>query len=50
VVIDSSGNVWVPNNWENIPIPANPGGDGLVVFVGLAPPVKTPLNGPPQQP
>jgi hypothetical protein len=50
VVIDSSGNVWVPNNWKNIPIQANPGGDGLVVFIGLAPPVKTPLNGLPQQP
>jgi hypothetical protein len=50
VVIDSSGNVWAPNNWKNIPILENPGGDGLVVFVGLAAPVKTPLNGLPQQP
>jgi streptogramin lyase len=50
VVIDSSGNVWVPNNWKHIPIRANPGGDGLVVFLGLAAPVKTPLIGPPQEP
>jgi hypothetical protein len=28
----------------------NPSGDGLVVFIGLAAPVKTPLLGPPQQP
>ena len=50
VNIDSAGNVWVTNNWKHIPIPENPGGDGLVVFVGLAPPVKTPLIGPPRQP
>ncbi|MEO5361033.1 MAG: NHL repeat-containing protein [Nitrospirota bacterium] len=50
VVIDPSGNVWVANNWKTIPVQTNPGGDGLVVFIGLAAPVKTPLIGTPQQP
>jgi sugar lactone lactonase YvrE len=48
VQVDQSGNVWVANNWESIePIV---GGNGLVEFIGAAPPVKTPLIGPPQQP
>jgi hypothetical protein len=50
VSIDPSGNVWVANNWLIDPVQTNPGGDGLVVFIGLAAPVKTPLIGPPQQP
>jgi len=50
VVIDSSGNLWVADNRKSDPIPTNPGGDGLVEFVGLAGPVKVPLLGPPQQP
>ncbi|MBF0517816.1 MAG: hypothetical protein HQK97_12010 [Nitrospirae bacterium] len=50
VVIDPSGNVWVANNWKSIPVQTNPGGDGLVVFIGLAAPVKTPMIGTPQQP
>jgi sugar lactone lactonase YvrE len=50
VVIDASGNVWVANNWLIDPVQTNPGGDGMVVFIGLAPPVKTPLIGPPRQP
>ena len=50
VVIDASGNVWVADNWKSIPIPTNPGGNGLVEFVGLAAPVKTPMLGPPQTP
>lgn len=50
VSIDPSGNVWLTNNWLIDPIQTNPGGDGLVVFIGLAAPVKTPLLGPPQQP
>jgi hypothetical protein len=50
VVIDPSGNVWVANNWMEVPIQSNPGGRDMVVFVGLAAPVKTPLAGPPQQP
>jgi hypothetical protein len=50
VQIDSSGNVWLANNWKNIPIQANPAGDGLVVYIGLAAPVLTPMIGPPRQP
>ncbi len=50
VVIDPSGNVWVANNWMEVPIQRNPGGHEMVVFVGLATPVKTPMAGPPQQP
>jgi streptogramin lyase len=52
VAIDPSGNVWLANNWvidalENLD---NPGGHEVVVFIGLAAPVKTPLLGPPRQP
>ncbi len=48
VQVDESGNVWVANNWSKLkPIT---GGNGLVEFIGLAGPVKTPLVGPPQRP
>jgi len=60
VVVDPAGNVWVANNWENpeqglkrVPDPAQAtrfGGNGTVVFFGLAKPVKTPLIGPPRAP
>ncbi len=50
VTIDPSGNVWVCNNWLMDPVQTNPGGDGMVVFIGLASPVKAPLIGPPQRP
>ena len=50
VQIDPSGNVWLVNNWEIDPLPTNPGGHQLVVFIGLAAPVKTPLIGPPERP
>jgi hypothetical protein len=47
--IDQAGNVWVVNNWKPDfgsdfpPRTGNPGGDGVVIFVGLAkPPVKPP--------
>jgi hypothetical protein len=42
--IDAAGNVWVVNNWKpNFTTDfdtyhGNPGGDGIVIFVGLAPP------------
>lgn len=42
--IDQAGNVWVVNNWKPRfrtdfePNHGNPGGDGLVIFVGLAKP------------
>jgi hypothetical protein len=52
VQIDPSGNVWVTNNVQT---PGSngaryAGGDGLVEFVGLAAPVKTPLIGLPRRP
>ncbi len=50
VQIDPSGNVWLANNWRTVPLQTNPGGHELVVLVGLAAPVRTPLAGPPQQP
>ncbi|WP_240106862.1 hypothetical protein [Streptomyces sp. MUM 203J] len=49
IQIDPSGNVWLANNWRNIPVQTNPGGREMVVFVGLAAPVRTPLFGPPRQ-
>ncbi len=54
VRIDPSGNVWMTNNWINDAFHpdnvGNPGGHEVVVFIGLAGPVKTPLIGAPRQP
>jgi hypothetical protein len=54
VEIDASGNVWLTNNWIlNAFDPANqnnPGGHELVVFIGLAAPIRMPLIGPPRRP
>lgn len=39
--IDRAGNVWTINNWKPdfiVDATSNPGGDGIVIFVGLAPP------------
>lgn len=48
VQVDPSGNVWVANNWKTLkPVV---GGNGLVEFIGLATPVRTPLIGPPRRP
>jgi sugar lactone lactonase YvrE len=51
VQIDSSGNVWLMNNWiqDALQYQSNPGGHHVVVFIGLAAPIKTPLIGSPQQ-
>jgi sugar lactone lactonase YvrE len=41
LVIDRAGNIWSINNWKpdfDIDVAFNPGGDGIVIFVGLAPP------------
>lgn len=44
--IDQAGNVWVVNNWKPDftddfpPRTGNPGGDGIVIFVGLAKPPR----------
>jgi hypothetical protein len=40
-VIDRAGNVWTINNYKpdfTVDAVANPGGDGILIFVGLAPP------------
>lgn len=54
IQIDTSGNVWAVNNYEEIglfpPGQENPGGHEIVVFIGLAAPVRTPLLGPVRQP
>jgi streptogramin lyase len=42
VVVDQAGNVWSVNNWKpdfDIDIAGNPGADGIIIFVGLAPPL-----------
>ncbi len=42
VNIDQAGNIWFINNWKPDfdidTIGQNPGGDGIIIFVGLAPP------------
>jgi streptogramin lyase len=59
VGIGPAGDVWVTNNWQDWKAvwPGYPealstlgAGQGVVVFYGIAKPVKTPLIGPPQQP
>lgn len=51
VQVDPSGNVWAANNWTTgSPLSQFVGGNGLVEFIGAAPPVATPLIGPPQRP
>ncbi|PZF78639.1 hypothetical protein DK847_02195 [Aestuariivirga litoralis] len=40
--VDMAGNVWVTNNWKPSganDLLLNPGGDGMVIFVGMAAPV-----------
>jgi hypothetical protein len=60
VAVDPAGNLWVANNWDrpdegfkkvpDLALSTRFGGNGTVVFFGLAKPVKTPLIGPPRQP
>jgi streptogramin lyase len=55
IAVDPAGNVWLANNWDqaNVGMMQIPdqalstrfGGNGFVVFFGLAKPVKTPLIG-----
>jgi hypothetical protein len=53
---DMAGNIWAANNWKPSayadvnPNDANPGGDGMVIFVGVAAPTKAPSLGPAQSP
>jgi hypothetical protein len=51
VEIDPSGNVWITNNWKLHPLPLkNPGGYQMVVYIGVAGPLHTPLIGTPRAP
>jgi len=50
VIVDPSGNVWLTNNWKNVPVQTNPGGYQIVAYLGLAAPLKSPQVGPPEQP
>jgi hypothetical protein len=50
VAVDPSGNVWLANNWKNVPIQTNPGGYQIVAYLGLASPLRSPQIGPPEQP
>ena len=59
VGIGPAGDVWVTNNWQNYldamgkvdeAVQTLGAGQGVVVFYGMAKPVKVPLIGPPRQP
>ena len=59
VGIGPAGDLWVTNNWQNYKdamgkvdeaVQTLGAGQGVVVFYGMAKPVKTPLIGPPRQP
>jgi hypothetical protein len=46
--IDPSGNIWMTNNWKIDANPVrNPGANALVIAIGAAGPIATPLIGPP---
>jgi hypothetical protein len=46
--IDPSGNIWLTNNWKLDADPVlNPFGNAIVIVIGAAGPLKTPLIGPP---
>lgn len=50
---DMAGNIWAANNWKPSGLNdllLNPGGDGMVIFVGIAAPTKAPSLGPAQTP
>ncbi len=57
--IDPAGDVWVMNNWQDIDscigtpseaLSTRCGGQGVVIFYGMAKPVRAPQIGPAQQP
>jgi hypothetical protein len=59
VAIGPAGDVWVMNNWQDIDscfrgspeaVSTRCGGQGAVVFFGMAKPIRTPLIGPVKQP
>jgi len=43
IMVDTAGNVWVTNNWIDIPVQTNPGGHQIVAFIGAAAPVDPPV-------
>jgi hypothetical protein len=46
--VDRSGNLWVMNNWKQNPNPdLNPGSNSIVILIGAAAPLSTPVIGPP---
>jgi hypothetical protein len=59
VDVDPAGNVWVTNNWQDIDscvgtpndaVSTRCGGQGVVIFYGMAKPVHAPQIGPARQP
>lgn len=57
IAVDPAGNVWVMNNWQDIAscigkpqeaISTRCGGQGVVIFYGMAKPVRSPQIGPAQ--
>jgi hypothetical protein len=59
IAVDPAGNVWAMNNWQDIDSCMGPpdealstrcGGQGVVIFYGMAKPVRAPQIGPARQP
>ncbi len=59
IAVDPAGNVWAINNWQDIDscvgtpneaLSTRCGGQGVVVFYGMAKPVRSPQIGPARQP
>jgi hypothetical protein len=46
--VDPSGNLWMTDNWKiNVNPFKNPGGNAIVIAIGAAAPIQTPVIGPP---
>lgn len=41
VAVDPSGNVWLANNWLEVPVQTNPGAHEIVAYVGIAAPNRS---------
>jgi hypothetical protein len=59
IAVDPAGNIWAMNNWQDIgscigtppeAISTRCGGQGVVIFYGMAKPVRAPQIGPARQP
>jgi hypothetical protein len=47
--VDPSGNIWIADNWKLVVDPSkNPGENAVVIVIGAAGPVNTPVIGPPR--